>query len=616
MKSLLNREFLDLSGDRNYPLEEGALGVSDGGGKYPDNILSDVQLVLDPSLGNSVFVLSCAVGSELVTVTFAASDEVDTDGITVTDAAAYDVTQADNNTTFLTDFGDQTSFVQDTQPTFTNSPPDRDAILPVAVAIATKEDIRRGLPVGIEPLQDGVSGSVVFDSNTFDNKGESWTFSRFKQSALSRRSYHIMGISRVESLSVDNVLDKVTGDISIEGENGLTATAIHGQEILMSDGSTTTRDVISIGFEGELLKDYLKTYSGECSNRPDSGTCVLGDPILSINGVTPLNNDSPSHNNTIFVLFPASLKPYILSILDSESTEVPSGFLIDSTDLPVNVVCGPRFPDIDDDGTIGVGDCCGSSGSSGCDKDCTPEEGVAGARRGMYFEAPDMPGAYAHICLHDSQLVYHEYNTTLDGVDRVNIYLSGGVGEEYVYAENPSDLAAGIVVYINVMKNTFRVVEDGVQLDHTTGSLVSNKCKTANLVYVDAYESEIDLVIAPVSILDTIDTSRHSLTVSLLVSPASNPTISDPFEADGEFCEKQYGVYRSDDVAYDDKYVLVLDPYDLYPFKFYIQDKGTRLLTSGNFVESGGVLTATLDFEHGGYTYSGTITSAVSTCST
>ena len=85
MKNLLNREFLDLAGERNYPLEEGALGVSDGGDKYPDNILSDAQIVVDPSLGNSIFILSCAVGSELVTVTFAASDEVDTGGVSVLD---------------------------------------------------------------------------------------------------------------------------------------------------------------------------------------------------------------------------------------------------------------------------------------------------------------------------------------------------------------------------------------------------------------------------------------------------------------------------------------------------------------------------------------------------
>jgi len=66
MQSLLNREFLDLAGDRNYPLEEGATGLSDSGDKLPDNIVTDAQLVLAPDLGNAVFILSVSVSSTFV----------------------------------------------------------------------------------------------------------------------------------------------------------------------------------------------------------------------------------------------------------------------------------------------------------------------------------------------------------------------------------------------------------------------------------------------------------------------------------------------------------------------------------------------------------------------
>ncbi len=614
MKNLLNREFLDLAGERNYPLEEGALGVSDGGDKYPDNILSDAQIVVDPSLGNSIFILSCAVGSELVTVTFAASDEVDTGGVSVLDAADYEQDYSDNYTDNLTYFGYQTSFLENTSPTFLKSSSVRDSIIPIGVAVASKQDIKKGLPISIEALQDGVSGSVIFDSNTFENIDGSWTFSRYHQSALSRRSYHIMGINRVQSISVDKVSDIVAGDVSIEGENGLTATVIKNQEITVGTaGETIIRDTISIGFTGELAKDQLERYSGLCATRPDSNSCILGKPILSINGVTPIDATTDTYDKTIFVLFPSSLKPYILELQDSAGDPLESGIVIDSTDIPVNVVCGPRFPDIDDEGHIGTDDCCSSSD---CDKDCEQSVGVAGARKSMYFDPQIAPGMYAHVCLHTSQLVYHEYNLSVDGVDRTDLTLIGGVGEEYIYAENVSDLASGIVVYINVLSNTFRMAEDGVQSKFLTGDLSTSQCRTANIVYIDGSEDEIELTIAPVSILDTIDTSRHSLTVSLTVSPLSDLSITDPFEANGEFCERQYGIYRTEDVLYDDKYVIDITPYDNYPFRFLIQDKGTQLLTTGNFTESGGVLTVSVDFNRSGKRYYGTIVSSTSTCST
>jgi hypothetical protein len=228
-----------------------------------------------------------------------------------------------------------------------------------------------------------------------------------------------------------------------------------------------------------------------------------------------------------------------------------------------------------------------------------------------------MAGISAHLCLNTPQLVYHEYNITIDGVDRLTLTLAGGVGEEYIYAENTGDLSQGIVLYINVLTNTFRVVEDGVRNDHLTGDLTTSQCQTSSLVYIDATEAEVEVTAGPVSIFDTIDSSRHSIQVNLTLAPVDNPTATDFFEANGEFCERQYGIYRTEDLLYDNKYIIKVSPYGDYPFKMFIKDDDLRLMVSGNLVDTGSnYLSANLDFTYNGYEYSGQLVSSASSCST
>lgn len=620
MKDLLNREFLDVAGERNFPLEEGATGLSDTGAKFPDNILTDAQITLSPTLGNSVFIVSASVNNDVISVTFAATDSVDLNGISVTDADTYgDGTETTSDN--LEYFGYQTSFLENTTPTFNEViPAEQDAIIPIGVAVASGQEVTRGLPIKVEALVAGVSGSVIFDSNTFENAGQSWVFSSYAQSALSRKAYHVIGLNRVELFKRAGTSVTASGDVTFDGENGLTVTHREGVTICeVCDGSDDiVRDVIEIGFTGDLARDNLQKYAGPCAVRPESRTCLLGTPITSINGV------SPDSEGEIHILFPTSMKPYRMS----------GGIIIDTeAGLPIRSICGPRFASVSDGGIIGSDNCCeddcedDDADCTHCDNsNCVETERAEGARSAFYSAPPIIRGARSHVCLNAFDLVLHEYNVGDEGVAKTYLTFGGAVGQNYIYAEDVSDLSFGFVAHINVVKNTFHLVENGVINNLLRGDLLSTSCRTAEVVYIDATESEVALTIAPTSILDAIDSSQHALLVSIYKTPSDGSSGAVAFEANGYFCETRYGVFVPESGVYRGNYYIRFTPYGGYGFIVYDVTSGTPVpWTSGNMVESGGsssgssgsgnYMTTDVSFTYQGYDYSGTITSASGGCS-
>jgi hypothetical protein len=315
MPELINREFLDLAEERSFPLDESATGLSDQGTTLPNSILADARLTLDPSLGQSVFVASVVVSDELINLTLVVTDEVQFKPTALAQETYGNNEYEDpNNSPYFNSDQDE-DFLSNTSPTFagtgTSSP-----IIPLAVVTASLKDAVKGLPIRVEPLTDGVGGWVVFGKELRQHIGGTWTFSSVSQSSVSRRSIHFLNFSRVKTIKKAGEQSAVQGAVTIDGENGIAITQNSGTNLLVKgDGveETISRDTLSVGFSGDLLKANLEKYIGPCGGRPDAASCYRGEPILSINGVKPVPPTESVYDNALFLIFPEELNPYVFA---------------------------------------------------------------------------------------------------------------------------------------------------------------------------------------------------------------------------------------------------------------------------------------------------------------
>ena len=319
MQELINREFLDLSEDRSFPLDEMATKVSDQGSSLPADILADLRLTLDPTLGQSVFVTSVVVSDELINVTLAVTDALQSKPNSFSQEVYGDDVYEDPYGSPYFNAAQDEDFLSNTSPTFAGTSA-LSPIIPIAVITASISDAIRGLPIRVEPLVGGVGGWAIFGRELSQHVSNTWSFSNVTQSAVSRRSVHFLNFTRVTTLGRYGEQNTVDGVVTIDGENDLEVSQTDATTVCFTEdcGTSDTRDTINIGFAGDRLKDNLKKYIGPCGGRPDAASCFRGEPIMAINGVKPVpaagaGDDPTPYDNALFLIFPEDLVPSVFA---------------------------------------------------------------------------------------------------------------------------------------------------------------------------------------------------------------------------------------------------------------------------------------------------------------
>mgnify|MGYP003122054192 FL=1 len=638
MKELLNREFLDLSEDRSYPLDEMATGESDQKDTLPNDILADMRLTLDPSLGSSVFVASINISEAIVTMTLVATDSLQSKPGSLGEERYGQDVYTTNQGPYFNSTQDE-AFLSKTAPTFgmegNNSP--RSAIIPVAIVTAEIKETNKGKPIRVEPLEEGVGGWVVFGRDLAQHLGKSWGFSHVSQSAVARRSVHFLNFSRIKTLGkFKENSNTASGPVTLDGENGLQVVQKSGQDVYT--GSSTTplvRDILEIGFAGDNLKQNLERYTGPCGVRPDSASCFRGQPITSINGVKPtpsgvLEQDANGnkYNNCIFMIFPLeTLRPRVLAWHQEAGSDddLDSGIVLSSSGLPIKTVCPSPFPEVDDDGNIGTEDCCGQGGVN-CDQECEPLQGAANTRVNVN-EKPKIFSKHSHLCLSTSLITIHEYNHNLDAVVRTHLTYIGSVGDDFVYAQDISNLSSGYVLHVDENNGNYRLNEGGNTLVGLNGQIRNDFCRGSAVTFIDETGHKVTMTVAPKSIFLTAPSSAHTPLVDVLYTGSGSASEADP---SGDYCEKQYGRYVNDSSSkpYELSILPHPDPFDVaagnYPYELYKVDsttgnkivvhRGNLQVTSDSANTTGGAAkptprldSGTITFTVGSDTWSGTI---------
>lgn len=608
MPELANRQFLDLSEDRKFPLDEMATGTSNQGTELPPTILADMRLTLDPVLGQSVFVSSVSVGTELASVTLMATDELQFKSDSVSQEVYGSANYQDpGNNDYFNEKGGK-SFIKDTTPSFPKiAGSGISGSTPIAVATVTLDEARKGLPVRIEALTEGADGWVVFGRELDTYVDKVWSFNGVDQSAVSRRSIHFLNFNRVKTIGKSGGSTPSHGIVNIVGDNGIAVTrsfeplcfededctedcsdGIHCYDLDNYDPALNTREVITIGFSGDRLEENLKKYTGPCGNRPDTGTCPRGTPILSINGVPPVKATGGIYDNVIFLIFPRKILPYVFGWHEAMDTETggvggdyDTGIVLESVNVPIKDVCPPQLPGVGEDGDIGADGCC-----EDCTEDCVDITGEPGAVRSLYEEI-SMGSRGAHICLGTGTLTIHEYNETQDTVSRTHLLFIGSLHDSYVYAQDTNDLSSGLVAYINISKGLFHLNEDGAHLSGLIGRVGMDTCRSGTIPYVDGNSNTQILTAAPQSIFTTVASALHTPVVDLDYVLEAGTEDNLPLVS-SYYCEQEYGVYNS-----VNNYRLEVTPYadplttgsGKYPFTLYKVDSAAQSklpIVSGN----------------------------------
>jgi len=637
MQEIANREFLDLAEDRSLPLDEMATKRSDQGVEFPNDILADIRLTLDPTLGQSVFISSVLISENLISITLTATDELQFSPGNLVGEAYGSNTYSDTwNSPFFNGPQDE-DFLGGTSPTFaTNTAGSISPIIPIAVVTATLKETAEGKPIRIEPIVDGVSGWVVFGRELHNHTGSVWAFSSVSQSSVSRRSVHFLNFSRVKTLGRAGEQIGISGVVTIDGESGIGVTRTLDQSLYVPttliNPYNMSRDTINIGFTGSLTKERLKKYAGPCGVRPDSASCLRGQPIRSINSVRPvLNNDT--YTGSLFLIFPEELFPYVFAwhrVFDDNADE-DMGLILSSEDISIKSVCPPPFSEVDGDGVIGNPSVC-CPDCPDCPDDCHSGAGVADTVQALYDDTTVDP-SHIHICLGTNVMTVHEYITDINGVSRTHLVYVGTIEGDHVYAENVNDLGAGLVVYVDGTTGKFIIHENGSQMVGILGFMRSDACRSKDIIYRDSNAYTVIMTIAQQSIFVSTAASvsdPHIPVIDMLYAGGGSSTIADP---SAYLCEQKYGTYADSTTS---KYRLQVNPYadplnigaNKYPYTLYYVDEAEGVhqeLVSGNFEvtsvaqnNSSGAAkpvprldSGTVSFTYKGNTYTGTIYSNV-----
>ena len=121
---------------------------------------------------------------------------------------------------------------------------------------------------------------------------------------------------------------------------------------------------------------------------------------------------------------------------------------------------------------------------------------MANTRVNLY-EKPALFSNHSHLCLSTSLVTIHEYNHNLDAVVRTHLTYVGSVGDDFVYAQNTSDLASGYALYVDENNGSYRLNEGGNTLVGLNGQIRNDYCRGSAITFIDETGHKITMTVAP-----------------------------------------------------------------------------------------------------------------------
>ena len=245
----INQTWLDRNAGRQYPVDDSATGTDDAGLALTSTILADARLRWPRSAGQYAFISAASVTQRLVTVTFLASEALDSAG----------------------------------------------SFLPLA-AVSVLDPVPYK-PYPISGQMPGVGGYVVFGEAIKDGP-VSHRFSLPEQSFLSPQTARPYGALPVLSISAGGLGGQLSGIIKLSGGNDIEVVK-ECREVpveLVGEScdplSAVAREVVVVRLKNknqteDTVRNVFDIYKGCCQGRPESGNCGDPQPIEKINGIEP-----------------------------------------------------------------------------------------------------------------------------------------------------------------------------------------------------------------------------------------------------------------------------------------------------------------------------------------
>lgn len=239
--AIVNVGFQNKNESRNYPLHDIATRLDTLNRQLPNNIISDLHLLVPASLGTAIFVSSVGLSSGLVSVTFQAA--VANPSCPGSSAAA--------------------------------------SFIPVA-AVSIPKPVIPYKNYRIEGIYPGVGGWIAFGAGVAGNVNASYLFEDPAATFLMdkvARTYAELPIPSVGKIGFNKVL---TGLVRLKGAEGAVKTS---RGVRVINGALYVVGVIGMDFGTEQVAQ-LEAFAGVCGHRPIAGNCNLA-PVTSINDVKP-----------------------------------------------------------------------------------------------------------------------------------------------------------------------------------------------------------------------------------------------------------------------------------------------------------------------------------------
>lgn len=294
--TIRNLHWYDINESCAYPVDEAATLVSDTGAMLLNSLIVDLRLRWPAYLGQYAFISSMSVTPTLVSITFLASNSLD-------------------------------------------SVP---GIVPLAVVTVPRKT-QQGRQIALTPQVNGVGGWIVFGSGLNEPTPFSLRFSTARQSFITARAGRAYATPSVLSLTALNADTPLTGLVRLRGEDPIEIVK-EAREVEVPPGSKVYKDCIVIRLKDTAAQqsrtDYtttaapsnFKTFAGPCGGRPDSNTCPQ-EPIEFINSV------GPDCDGQITLKFTGYVS---ISAIDGECGAILS------SELSLDKVCQkPKIPDVD-----------------------------------------------------------------------------------------------------------------------------------------------------------------------------------------------------------------------------------------------------------------------------
>jgi len=237
---LNNLEWLDLNGNRNYPLEDLATKTDVNGQTMAFDLLADLNIWFPNTYGKSAFITGLTVTPGLITLSIGVVSD--------------------------------RPFQAVVTPTF----------VPLAV-VTVQRPIQPGMNYAMRGFKPGVGGWVAFNLAANDAPLMNHRFMEPKATAILPRLARAYPIDGVTSIGKYGFSTKLTGVIKLASSTP--DRLVVEKRVESIDGTDRTAVVFRLN-EVESGSDIYQQFTGPCGGIPESDAC-RNPAIFSINGVTP-----------------------------------------------------------------------------------------------------------------------------------------------------------------------------------------------------------------------------------------------------------------------------------------------------------------------------------------